>query len=375
MAEKIISNDEAMRRAIALAKKGHGFVSPNPVVGCVILSREGSLIGEGFHKKVGGPHAEVEALKKVKDQELLNGARVFITLEPCSHYGRTPPCAEALSQLPLSEVIFGLLDPNPKVSGKGAAMLRAAGITCSQFSGSKEIENELEELAEIFLYNQRQQKTFVSLKVATSLDGRLGMKSGESKWITGEAAREFSHTLRAQYDAVLIGKRTFLEDDPSLNIRLKDFENHQNAVVIIDPRGECLPRLASSNLAKVRDFARIFVASYEDVSATPNVLHVRRNEKGNMDLEHLLELLWQKDIKSLFVEGGAQTFAGFLEKRLVRRLHSFLAPCLIGGLHGASWTEHFGSHNFSERIEMAATQSKQIGKDFYLSMKPIELSL
>ena len=369
MAEKIISSNQAMRLAIAEAKKGHGWVSPNPVVGCVILSRDGYLVSVGYHKKLGGPHAEVEALRAVKDPALLEGAHVFVTLEPCSHYGRTPPCAEALSKLPLSEVTFGLLDPNPKVSGRGAERVRSAGIKCTQFTGDKEIERELQDLAEIFLYNQRQQKTFVSLKVATSLDGRMTMKSGESKWITGEVARSFSHHLRAQYDAVLIGKRTFLEDDPSLNIRLPGFEGYQNTVVIIDPRGECSPRLKSSKLAETRPLEKIWIATYEDVPAGPHVLHVRKNASGKMDLSHLLELLWQKDVKSVFVEGGAHTFAAFLEKQLVQRLHLFMAPTLIGGSHGVSWTEHFGSDQFSERRMTSDLTPVHLGRDLYFALK------
>ncbi len=358
-----------MRLAIAEAKKGHGFVSPNPVVGCVILSRDGQLVSLGYHKKVGGPHAEIEALRAVKNPALLEGAQVFVTLEPCSHYGRTPPCAEALAKLPLSEVTFGLLDPNPKVSGRGAEMVRAAGIKCEQFSGDKEIEQELQDLVEIFLYNQSEQKTFVSLKVATSLDGRMSMRSGESKWITGELARSYSYVLRAQYDAVLIGKRTFLEDDPSLNIRLPGFDGHQNTVVIIDPRGECLPHLKSSKLTETRPLEKIWVATYNDVPAAPHVLHVRRNAAGKMDLSHLLELLWQKDVKSVFVEGGAYTFATFLEKNLVQRLHLFMAPTLIGGSHGVSWTEHFGSEKFSERRTTSELTPVHLGRDLYLALK------
>ncbi len=376
MAEKIVSPSTAMRIAIAEAKKGHGWVSPNPVVGCVILDHQGQLLSSGYHKKVGGPHAEIEALRKISDPSLLKGAHVFVTLEPCSHYGRTPPCAEALSKLPIKEVTFGLLDPNPKVSGRGAQMIRDAGIKCSSWSEfsreqSREVEAELAELAEIFFYNQIHQKAFVSLKVATSLDGKMGMKSGESKWITGEESRKFSHELRLQYDAVLIGKRTFLEDDPSLNIRIVGYETHQNTVVIIDPRGESVSQIAKSNLAKVRPLNKILIATLEGAPSAEGIqtLKIKKNATGKMDLNDLLAQLWTKEIKSIFVEGGAQTFASFLENKLIQRLHLFLAPSLIGGAHGISWTEHFGHESLSERIELQNLSPIKIGRDLYMSLK------
>lgn len=381
MAEKInsvpYSPSEAMRLAIAEAKKGHGWVSPNPVVGCVILDGQGRLLSTGYHKKIGGPHAEVEALQSISEPARLKGAHLFVTLEPCAHFGRTPPCAEALAKLPLKEVTYGLLDPNPKVSGRGAERIRAAGIKCSSWSEfsrehSREIEAELNELCEAFLYNQRQQKTFVALKVATSLDGYLGLKSGESKWITGEPARQMGQELRAQYDAVLIGKNTFLEDDPSLNIRLPGFEKHQNKVVLIDPKGEGISKLVQSNLAKNRDLNKIFLATQvgDAIEGGPQIVKLKADSAGKIDLAQLLELLWQNEIKSVFVEGGAGTFSGFLEKKLFQRLHLFMAPNLIGGAHGRAWTESFGSERLAERLEFGEAKPLQVGRDLYLSLKP-----
>ncbi len=385
MAEKItaasLSPSTAMKLAISEAKKGHGWVSPNPVVGCVILDHQGILLSTGYHKKLGGPHAEVEALQKIKDPHKLKGAHVFVTLEPCSHFGRTPPCAEALARLPLKEVTYGLLDPNPKVSGRGAEILRKAGITCTGWSeilreNTKEIETELNELAEIFLYNQRQQKCFVSLKVASSLDGKIGMRSGESKWITGELARQQSHVLRAQYDAVVIGKNTFLKDDPSLNVRLPGYEKHINSVVILDPKGESLAKIESSKLARVRPLEKIFIATLNDqnISGTkdggPRVLRIRKTSGEKLDMPDLLAQLWTNEIKSLFVEGGAHSFAGLLAAREFQRLHLFMAPILLGGAHGASWTQYFGGEKMSDLLAFDGTEPTQFGRDFYFSLKP-----
>ena len=370
----VMSPAQAMSLAIEEAQKGFGFVAPNPVVGCVILDALGHFLASGYHKKIGGPHAEVEALSAVTDQARLKDAQVFVTLEPCSHFGRTPPCAEMLAKLPLKRVVFGILDPNPKVSGQGAERLCAAGIECLAWASfapeDQTTLQALEELAEIFLYNQRQQKTFVALKVATSLDGRMALRSGESKWISGVESRHYSHFLRSQYDAVLIGKNTFLMDDPSLNVRLKGFEAQQNAVVLIDPRGHSLAKLAGSQLAAHRPLHKIWIATCSEIeSSEVQILKLRKKADGQMDLTHLLELLWQNDIRSIFVEGGAHTFAGFLSERLVQRMHLFIAPYLIGGAFGISWTEYFGAEKMSDRLALSALEAKKLGRDLYFSFQ------
>ena len=363
-----------MALAIAEAKKGFGFVSPNPVVGCVILDSNRRLLATGYHHKVGGPHAEIEALNSILDVAKLVGAEVYVTLEPCSHFGRTPPCAHALAKFKLKKLIYGLRDPNPKVSGQGAAHLKAAGIECQSWSehSPQDVETlkELEELAEIFLWNQRQQKVFVALKAATSLDGKMAMRSGESKWITGLESRQHGHFLRAQYDAVLVGKNTFMADDPSLNVRLKGFEKHSNFVVILDPDGESITKIKSSQLAAVRPLSKIILATCANILSDEfKILKVRKNDEGALDLKQLLEQLWQLEIKSIFVEGGARTFAGFIKENLVNRVHLFIAPHLIGGQHGLSWTEHLGGEKMSERMALSKLNPQKLGEDLYLSFQ------
>ncbi len=374
MAEKVISASEAMALAIAEAKKGFGFVSPNPVVGCVILDSKQQLLSIGYHHKVGGPHAEIEALNSIQDLSKLVGAEVYVTLEPCSHFGRTPPCAHALAKFKLKRLVYGLLDPNPKVSGQGAAHLNAAGIECQSWAehSPEEIEilKDLEELAEIFLWNQRQKKVFVALKAATSLDGRMAMRSGESQWITGLESREQSHFLRAQYDAVLIGKKTFLADNPSLNVRLKGFENHTNFVVLLDPDGDTISKIKSAKIAAVRRHHKIIIATCANILSDEfKILKVRKNSEGEIDLKHLLEQLWQAEIKSIFVEGGAKTYAGFIKESLVNRVHLFVAPHIIGGQHGLSWTENLGGEKMSERLQLSKLKPQRMGEDLYFSFQ------
>src|SRR5690606_26256776 len=186
---------------------------------CVVLNSKNELLATGRHERFGGDHAEINALKKIKNSDDLKGSKWFVTLEPCAHEGKTPSCAKKLATLPIGEVTYGLKDPNPSVAGQGAKILVDAGIRAHVFN---ELQDELEELCESFLWNMREQKTFVAIKTATSMDGQIAHRSGESKWITGESARQHSHFLRACFDAIGIGKETVLKDRPALDVRHPD---------------------------------------------------------------------------------------------------------------------------------------------------------
>lgn len=372
-----LTAEQAMRLAIAEAQKGFGFVSPNPPVGCVILDKQSRIIAVGHHAQIGNDHAEIDAIKKVSDRRALEGATIFVTLEPCAHEGRTPSCAKALAKLPIAKVVYGLQDPNPLVAGKGAQILKAAGIEACEVKELEsisarsclELVDELEDLAEIFLHNMRFKEPFVALKVATSLDGMMAMESGESKWITGEEARQFSHTLRAQYDAVVIGRNTFVADNPLLNVRLPRFESKSNQVVLIDSKGKSLASLSDSNLLKTRSANDVLVVVAEgtkvDNPAGVQILEVPVHATGALSIEDLLKALWSRKVMSLFVEGGAHTFAGFVEAKKVHRLHQFTAPVMLGGRHGVSWTHHFGGAQMSEKIQLKRVQRRTLGEDLY----------
>ena len=237
--DKIWTLREAMLLAIAEGSKGAGWVSPNPQVGCVILSSSGRLLSTGFHRKYGGPHAEVWALKALEKASDLEGAIVVVTLEPCAHEGKTPSCAKALAKLPISKVVYGLVDPNPLVAGQGLDIIRNAGIKVECITEFfPELTAPLEQLCEHFLMNQNQKRPFVSLKVATSLDGIMAMKGGESQWISGPESRARVQFLRATHDAVLVGSGTILVDNPRLNSRDSNYEGKDpNKVIILDRRG------------------------------------------------------------------------------------------------------------------------------------------
>lgn len=355
--KKPLTPKEAMAIAICEGLKGAGYVSPNPLVGCVILDREGRLISTGYHKKYGGPHAEIEALKGLSD-DLIEGASVYVTLEPCAHHGKTPPCAEKLAKLPIGKVVYGIIDPNPLVSGKGVEILRQAGIAVEGFN---DLKDDLEELPEVFLHNVRHKKPFVALKVATSMDGQMGLQSGDSKWITNEKSREYAHYLRGIYDAILIGRRTLLIDDPSLNVRHKDFAGKKNKVVMLDPEGECAARLKSSKLFKCHDPQDIFyvvgTGLAESLKATTDlegiqVVEVPLDATKGLDIDRMLDLLYQGGVHSLLVEGGAYVYQSFLTQKKVQRVYQFQAPILLGAKTGLSWTKGFGVATMSEKITL-----------------------
>lgn len=378
---ELISAEDALRLALEGARKGIGFVAPNPLVGCTIVDREHRFLSVGCHQRLGEDHAEIDAIKKLPDPREIEGATLYVTLEPCAHDGRTPSCARALAKLPLKAVVYGLEDPNPLVAGKGAQILREAGIATLQLKDLDAISartmntltTELEELAEIFLHNMRENSPFVALKVATSLDGMMALDTGESKWISGEEARRHVHYLRAHYDAVVIGRNTFLKDNPKLNVRLSGFENHANKVVLIDPAGHSLAEMAGSSLLAVRKPDDVFVAvaagAAVDNPAGVKVLETKCDASGAFDIDEFLQTLWARQITSLFIEGGAQTFGHFLTHKRVHRLHLFTAPTLIGGRHGLTWTRYFGVDDLADRVTLRNVRRQVFGPDMYLTAR------
>ncbi|MBS1969451.1 MAG: bifunctional diaminohydroxyphosphoribosylaminopyrimidine deaminase/5-amino-6-(5-phosphoribosylamino)uracil reductase RibD [Bdellovibrionales bacterium] len=359
--------EQAMKMAIQEAYKGATRVSPNPLVGAVVLDAEGNFLASGHHEFYGGPHAEVNALKNLSIEQL-RGATVYVTLEPCAHEGKTPSCAKMMAKLPIKKVVFGLVDPNPLVAGQGAAILQAAGIETEVFSDAHpEFKNELEEVCEAFLWNFREKKVFVSLKIAQSLDGQVGLKTGESKWITNEKSREYAHYLRACYDATLVGRGTVQHDNPSLNIRHPEIQK-DNRVVVIDPSGTLLHEASQLQITRLHKPENIFWC----VSAVKNssrdlpfakIVKVQENADGSLNLEDLLQNLWNHGLRSVMVEGGPLTAANFLKAGLVNRLYIFTAPVVVGAQGGRSWTEGISIGEMRERLQVKNPQTLSFGAD------------
>lgn len=372
-----VTTAQAMAIAIYEGRKGAGFVAPNPLVGCVLLDKNRNLLATGYHHRLGGAHAEIDALSKLSSPSLLEGGHVYVTLEPCAHQGRTGSCAQALLPLRPASVTFAVEDPNPLVAGKGAAILRAAGIDCELLSARRDLlaaeasslTADCEELAEIFLHNFRVREPFVAMKVASSLDGKMAYASGESKWITGEPAREHVHALRARYDAIAIGRSTFVADNPSLNVRHSAYPGFANRVVLFDPDGSTLASLGSSNLLAVRDASSVFVvvdakANIAESSGV-RILRVPMHSPDEFMIDELLASLRAEGITSLMLEGGAQTYGAFFRAGRVQRVHVYMAPIIMGGRSGLSWSSAFGGTAMSERLELKRVERVSLGRDEY----------
>lgn len=311
---------QALALAIDEAYTGWGRVSPNPLVGCVVLNLEGHLIGKGAHLRYGGPHAEINAIQGLAPKTL-RGAHVFVTLEPCAHVGQTPACAVTLAKLPIASVTYGTLDPFPKVSGKGIEILANSNKIVNFIP---EMEEACKELAEIFLYHVQNKKPFVSIKAAVTKEGYISTGNASSTWITSELSRQYVHYLRAGYDAIVVGRKTIEIDNPNLNIRLQGFEDIKNKVVILDPKGKLLSNLKNKNVFKVHNPNDIIVVVEKGIGAGSGITTLEIPLKnGVFDLDILLTELYEMGICSLFVEGGAQTFDQFIEQKAVQRVYIF----------------------------------------------------
>ena len=268
----LISPEQAMETSLQEAYKGLGAVSPNPPVGCVIVDKNHKFLAKAYHKKFGGPHAEVLAINKVKDKSRLKGASIYVTLEPCAHFGKTPPCSPLLARYKLKSLFYGLKDPNPKTFGKGLRILKAKNIVTKKYSSYGE---ELKRLYEPFSFLMKHQAPYVSLKIASTLDGMIAFKDKGGESITGKSSKDYLAFLRACHDAVLIGAQTFLTDNPRLNSRQSSlFKNKINSVIILDPEGKTINKIEKSHLAKLRPLSRIIVvvSSRTKVKKTPFVV-------------------------------------------------------------------------------------------------------
>lgn len=288
-----------MRSAIALAERGRFTVSPNPLVGCLLV-RDGACVGEGWHERAGGPHAEIVALQAAGPAA--RGATAYVTLEPCAHTGRTGPCADALIAAGVTRVVAALADPHEVAAG-GARRLRDAGVQVDLGL----CESHARWQNRVFLHGVTQGRPWVVGKAATSLDGRIAAGDGTSQWLTGPAAREHAHRLRAEVDAVLVGSGTVLADDPRLTVRLPGYDGPQPLRVVLDGRGR-----VPSSAAVLNDEA-------------PSLL-----VRDGLDLGAVLDRLWEREVRSVLVEGGSAVLGSFLRADLVHELRCHLAPVMLG---------------------------------------------
>jgi diaminohydroxyphosphoribosylaminopyrimidine deaminase/5-amino-6-(5-phosphoribosylamino)uracil reductase len=316
-----------MTRALELARLGEGLTSPNPMVGCVLV-KDGKIVGEGWHRGAGLPHAEPVALIAAGDRT--RGATAYVTLEPCSHHGRTPPCTEALLKAGVREVVYALADPHPVAAG-GATRLQASGLKVR----AGVLESEARDLNRAWLHTLKRNRPYVIAKTAMSLDGRIATREGDSKWITSLASREEGHKLRRMADAIIVGAETVIADDPALTARIEG-EIRAPLRVVLDSKGRTSP----GAMAFDRSGKGAILAT--TAAATPSRLERFRkhgvdalvlpaDEKGRPHVDELLEALRARGVVTALVEGGGEITGGFLDADLIDEVWLFIAPILIGG--------------------------------------------
>lgn len=346
-----------MKKCLILAKKAEGKTSPNPLVGAVILDKNLRFVSDGFHKKCGEAHAEVNAINSALSNGIdITGGTIIVNLEPCAHFGKTPPCADLIIKSGLSTVVIGCKDPNKKVAGKGIEKCKKAGlkVICGV------LEDECKKLNEIFFKNQIEQKTFITIKTATTLDGKIATKTGSSKWITGKKARNQVQKLRNAYDAILTSSNTVITDDPSLNCRLKNGKNPIR--IIIDSKLRTSPQ---SKVYKDDGTRVLLTTTLADNKKYPNNVEILTipGKNNHVDLNNLMQTLYDLGINSILVEAGGTLNGAFLKENLVDKLIQFTAPKIIGDKNAKSFIEGFDVDNINDSISLTCTKTKILDSD------------
>lgn len=352
-----------MKRALKLAERGRGRTSPNPVVGAVIV-KDGKIIGEGWHRKCGENHAEINAFEDAAGRgNDVRGADLYVTLEPCSHYGRTPPCARAIIRRGIRRVFIGLLDPNPLVAGRGVKQMEAAGVSVK----SKILEDECRRINEIFLKYITTKTPFVVMKTAMTLDGKIAAATGDSKWVTGEESRRAVQEMRNRLTGIMVGIGTVLADNPRLTCRLESGRDPLR--IIVDSH------LRIPLDARVLKDENVLVAALRTCDPQKRAIlgdRVLLTEEagGRVDLVDLMKKLGQREIDSILLEGGGALNETALRLGLVDRIVSFIAPKIIGGKDAKTPVEGKGIEKMSEAIRLENIEIEKTGQDLMLQATP-----
>jgi len=350
-----------MERALELAELGRGYTSPNPLVGAIVV-KGGKVLGEGFHRRFGGAHAEVAALEHAGSEA--RGSTMYVTLEPCCHYGKTPPCTRAIIEAGIARVVMAMEDPNPLVAGNGRAELGKAGI---------EVETGLLaeraiRLNEAFIKHTTTGLPFVTAKAAMTLDGKIATRQGDSRWITSEESREYVHWLRAGVDAIMVGSGTVETDDPRLTTRMASGDGRDAIRIIIDGDAKLSPQCRILNMestaptlvvvktaAPADRKAALHAAGAELIEVEP------KNEK--IDLVRLARMLGERNIASVMIEGGGRLLAAAFEAGIIDKVLVFIAPKILGGAEAPTPVEGTGVAKIDDAIHLADVSTRQIGND------------
>jgi diaminohydroxyphosphoribosylaminopyrimidine deaminase/5-amino-6-(5-phosphoribosylamino)uracil reductase len=356
------SEENFMKEAMRLAGKGEGWVSPNPMVGAVLV-RGGRIISSGYHRRFGGPHAEVEALSGFKEN--VQDATLYVTLEPCCHYGKTPPCTELILKRRLKRVVIGVLDPSPQVAGRGVRVLRESGIAVEVGV----MEEACRELNRSYFHWREQGLPWVTLKWAQSLDGKIATSTGHSQWITSQRSRKAAHRLRARHDAILIGIGTVLGDDPQLTVR--HVRGRDPIRIILDTRlqipfqSKVLERRPGEPVTWVATTDSVDTVKARDLeNAGIRILRCPEDPSGGVDIAFLLKEIANEGISSVLVEGGSKVFTSFVRLGTVQRIVCFVAPIILG--RGVDVIDDLGVMRVDKALRIASWSAKRSGEDLMI---------
>jgi diaminohydroxyphosphoribosylaminopyrimidine deaminase/5-amino-6-(5-phosphoribosylamino)uracil reductase len=357
-------SDEAkkyMRLALGLAKKARGRTFPNPLVGAVVV-KNGEIVGRGYHKKAGGPHAEIFALKEAGIRT--RGASLFSTLEPCAHHGLTGPCVDKIIEAEIDRVYVGMVDPNPLTQGKSIRRLRESGISVR----TGILEDEIRELNAPFIQAMTKKQPYVTVKIAESLDGKAATWTGESKWITNEASRRYSHNLRRFFDGIMVGINTVLKDDPRLDSAKGHSSKHRLTKIIVDSslRTPLNAKLLTTNAPVVIAAVKKNRAKEKELAKKGARVIYTRAEKGRVDLKDFLKKLHSLNVRSILVEGGSELIGSFLDKRLAQEALVFISPKIIGGHRALTAVRGQGVRSLDKAIHLKRASIKRFKEDLFI---------
>ncbi len=353
-------HEKHLEKCLAKATKGAGRVSPNPLVGAVVLDKNGDFVSSGYHQKYGEAHAEVNAIAKAGDKT--KDGTIYVNLEPCSHHGKTPPCTDLIIKSGFKRVVIGMKDPNPKVNGKGIKKLEDAGIEVIYGV----LEDKCKKLNEIFIKNQTQKKPFIAIKTATTLDGQIATANGSSKWITSEKSRAYVQKLRNKYDAILTSATTVKADNPSMTCRMKNGRNPIRILVDTQFKSDLNSAFYVDNGVKV------YVAVSKDLKNLPANLpsHIQfikcPLKWGHVDLEYLVDELFKIGVMSILIEAGGELNGAFIKAGLVDKVYQFIAPKLCGDTTAKPWISGMVTSEISDCLNLKITDKKNFGLDILL---------
>lgn len=361
----MINYEKYMKKCIKLALKGDGKTSPNPLVGCVVLNKNGKEIATGYHKKYGDPHAEADALNKLGDEA--RGGTLIVNLEPCSHHGKTPPCVDLIIKKGIKTLVIGMKDPNPNVEGNGVEKCKKAGIEVIE----NVLHDECIKLNEVFIKNVTQKKVFVAIKTATTLDGKIATKTGDSKWITSEKARKEVQKIRSRYDAILTTSSTIIKDNPSMTCRLKNGKNPIK--IILDRELKTAPdsKIYSSSGEKIYIFVDESIKNIKTHSNTTNVVIIKcKTHNCKLDLDFAFNKLFELGIKSVLVEAGGKLNGELVSQSLTDKIYHFIAPKILGDKEGINAFEGRNINKISDTIAFQIESVNNFSPDILIVYTP-----